>query len=96
MEVNVARAREVLDLLHDRYDLVVLSAGSADGSPSAMVWSSVVDGVVLGVQEARSRRAAVTEALRRLEFAGARLIGTVYVRAGGRPLGRLPGYGRSG
>jgi len=73
----VERARHLLAMLLEDYDRVVLTSPAVAQSPSALVWSHVVDATVVVLRRGKSRREVVVEAVRAFELAGARVAGAV-------------------
>ncbi len=78
--LDVDRAQRLLDHLSADVDVIVVSAGSIEHSPSALVWSRVTDGVMLVVDEKVTTDERVGATLRSLNFTGAHVVGIVLGR----------------
>jgi capsular exopolysaccharide synthesis family protein len=79
-----------MDQLQRHFDIVLLDSSPILPVADAAILSSQVDGTIMVERELVSRRTNVVEALERLDSAGGRLMGTVFV--GSRENGHY-GYG---
>ena len=70
-------AREALDALLEKCDFVVLATLPIDTFPSSLLWARAVDATVLLVERDRTKREAITPAVRSLDLVGAHVVGTV-------------------
>jgi capsular exopolysaccharide synthesis family protein len=75
------RMREVLQSLRTRFDLVLIDTPPAIAVSDALDLSVQCDGVLLVLRAERTPTEAVQRVVKRLQAAGARLIGTVLVGA---------------
>jgi polysaccharide biosynthesis transport protein len=87
-------AEYMLARLRATADIVVVSAPPVNRSPAALVWAGVTDGTLLAVEEGRTSREELDDALTSLAMVDARVVGTLLARAPQR-LGLLGGLGRS-
>jgi non-specific protein-tyrosine kinase len=71
------RLARMLDLLRERFDLVIVDSPPAGLSADAAVLSPRVDGVVLVVSAGRTRRDLAVQAREQLDRVGAHLLGAV-------------------
>jgi capsular exopolysaccharide synthesis family protein len=74
------RMRAVMDLLKADADLVIFDSPPLEAVTDSAILSSLVDGTLLVVDTARSRRRAVRLAREALERAGAKVLGAVLNR----------------
>jgi capsular exopolysaccharide synthesis family protein len=72
-----ARMRETLQLLLDRYDMVLVDSPPVFPITDAAILAAKVDGVVLVVRGQRTERQITREALERLRFMNATVVGVV-------------------
>lgn len=69
--------RNLFEQLCERYDHVLIDAPAVNCHPDAQLLAPMVDGVVLVVRAGRTSREAAAQARKRLQLAGARLLGVV-------------------
>jgi len=74
---DAERAGALLDDLRRRYERVVVDAAPVNPHPDAGLLAGLVDGVVLVARCGRTPREALGRARRRLDAAGARVLGVV-------------------
>lgn len=72
-----ARMREVLQLLSQQYDMVLIDSPPVFPITDSAILAPAVDGVVLVVRGHRTARQVTTEALERLHFMKANVVGCV-------------------
>lgn len=72
------RMRNLLELLRDRYDFVVLDLPPVTAVTDAVIASHIVDGMVVVVRSEHAVRASLSEAMRQLSLADARILGFVF------------------
>ena len=72
--------RTLLAYLKDHYDHVIVDSPPVLGLADAPSIAAVVDGTLMVIEANRSRRAAITVAMRRLNAAHANIIGSVFVK----------------
>jgi tyrosine-protein kinase Etk/Wzc len=72
-----ARAREVVRLMSDQFDLVVFDTPPVMLASDAAILGSVLDGVLLVVRAGSTSRVAARQAMRQMETVGANLLGVV-------------------
>jgi capsular exopolysaccharide synthesis family protein len=70
-------AESVLNALGDSYDYIILDSPPALSASDALVWATVVDGVVLASFIGETDRTAMGLTCERLEAVGARILGSV-------------------
>src|SRR3712207_3250380 len=69
--------RGLLDRLSDESDLVVVNAGPVESSASTLKWARATDATVLVVEQGRTKREALRNAVKTLALVEANVIGTV-------------------
>lgn len=69
--------RGLLDRLSDDSDLVVVNAGEVESSANALKWARATDATVLVVEQGRTKREALRNAVKTLALVEANVIGTV-------------------
>ena len=75
------------------FDMVIIDGPPVMGLADVPIVSSVVEGVIMVVESARTRRAMVRGALKRLHFARARVVGTVLNKYHPKHVGASSSYG---
>lgn len=85
------RMRLVLDALSQRYDYVIVDLPPVNLVADPLVVSPYLDGIVLVLRHAHSKRSEIKDAVRQLNFVNAHILGFVY---NGYDKGR--GYRRHG
>lgn len=83
-----ARAREVVRLLGDQFDLVIFDTPPLLMASDPAILGTLVDGVLLVLRAGRTSRDTARQAVRQLEAVGAHVLGTVL----NDPDGKLPRY----
>ena len=86
-----ARMEKMLEALHEPYDYIILDLPPISEVSDALVVSKLTDGMLMVVREDYCSRSLLGEAVQKLEFVGARILGIAYNctnEAGGR-------YGKS-
>ena len=73
--------------------MVIIDGPPVMGLADVLIVSSVVEGVIMVVESARTRRAMVRGALKRLHFARARVVGTVLNKYHPKHVGASSSYG---
>lgn len=76
--IGSSRMKTVLDTLRQRYDYVIVDLPPVNLVSDPLVVSKYLDGVILVVRHAYSMRKEVLEAVRRLKFVNAHILGFVY------------------
>jgi polysaccharide biosynthesis transport protein len=80
------------------FDMVIIDGPPIMGLADAPILGSLTDGTMLVVEGAKTRRAVVRDALKRLNFARARVVGGVlnkyHPKHGGASYGYGYGYGK--
>ena len=79
--------KEVLADLRERYEYIVIDAPPLTPVTDTVLLSTLVDGVVLVVDQQRARRYVVREAYSRLEYARAKVFGVVLNKVDPRTAG---------
>ena len=83
-EIANGAFKSCIEQLREQYDIILLDSSPILPVADAAILSSQVDGTIMVERELVSRRSNVSDALLRLESAGGRLIGTVFVGSGSR------------
>ncbi len=81
--VDGAAIMTLLDLLRQRYGIVIIDGANIMDSADTLMWARVVDGVVLVVPSGRASRHVYLKALSELEYAHAPVIGSVLTQMRG-------------
>jgi protein-tyrosine kinase len=68
---------EFLKVMRERFDYVILDAPPVHDFPENLILSSKVDGVILVIESGKTRRHAAIKAKKKLEEAGAKLLGII-------------------
>lgn len=76
--IGSSRMQQVLTALGQRYDFVIVDLPPVNLVSDPLVVSKFLDGVVLIVRHGYSKRREVLEAVRKLKFVGAQILGVVY------------------
>ena len=76
--IGSERMKQVLTALRQRYDYIIVDLPPVNLVSDPLVISKLLDGIVLIVRHGFSKRREVLEAVRKLRFVGAPLLGTVY------------------
>jgi Mrp family chromosome partitioning ATPase len=87
-------AEYMLARLRATCDIVVVSAPPVNRSPAALVWAGVTDGTLLAVEEGRTSREELDDAISSLTLVEAKLVGTLLAR-GPQRLGVFEGLGET-
>jgi succinoglycan biosynthesis transport protein ExoP len=87
-------AEYMLARLRVSADIVVVSAPPVNRSPAALVWAGVTDGTLLAVEEGRTSRDDLDDALGSLALVEAKVVGTLLAH-GSQRLGLLQGLGQT-
>jgi len=74
------RMRSIIETLRSRYDLLIVDSAPVQVVADAIILSSYMDGTLLVIDAARTRRAAVRQAREALAKADAKVIGAVLNR----------------
>lgn len=72
------RMKNLLDLLRDRYDFVILDLPPVTAVTDAVIASHIVDGMVVVVRSEHAVRASLSDTMRQLSLADARILGFVF------------------
>jgi succinoglycan biosynthesis transport protein ExoP len=83
-EIANGAFKTCIDQLREQYDIILLDSSPILPVADATILSNQVDGTIMVERELVSRRSNVINALARLNAAGGRLLGTVFVGSGGR------------
>jgi len=83
-EIADGTFRTCIDQLRKQYNIILLDSSPILPVADAAILSNQVDGTIMVERELVSRRSNVINALARLDSAGGRLLGTVFVGSGGR------------
>ena len=76
--IGSERMKMVLDALSQRYDYVIVDLPPVNLVSDSLVISKYLDGMILVLRHAYSKRREIKEAVRQLQFVKARVIGFVY------------------
>jgi capsular polysaccharide biosynthesis protein/Mrp family chromosome partitioning ATPase len=87
-------AEYMLARLRATADIVVVSAPPVNRSSAALVWAGVTDGTLLAVEEGRTSREDLEDALTSLTMVEAKVVGTLLAR-GSQRLSKLDGLGET-
>ena len=91
------RLRALLSTAAESFEIVIVDGPPVMGLADAPILASVADGTLLVIEGAKTRRAVVRDALKRLHFARARMVGGVlnkyHPKHGGASYGYGYGYG---
>lgn len=87
------RFATLLALAGENFDIVIVDGPPVMGLADAPIIASQAGGVLLVVECARTRRAIVRDAVKRLDFARARLLGVLLNKFDPRKAGHSYGYG---
>jgi polysaccharide biosynthesis transport protein len=87
-------AEYMLARLRVSADIVVVSAPPVNRSPAALVWAGVTDGTLLAVEEGRTSRDDLDDALGSLALVEAKVVGTLLAH-GSQRLGLFQGLGQT-
>ncbi len=72
-----ARMRKAIELLTERYDLVIFDSPPLIAGADAAILGSMVDGVIMVIRAGQTEREAGQQAVRQLHTVGARVLGAV-------------------
>ena len=72
------RMKNVIDEFSQKYDYVIVDLPPVTAVADPLVMSKLLDGIVLVVRHAYTRKRNVREAVRQLKFSGVRILGFVY------------------
>lgn len=93
--VGSTRMKTMLEALSQRYDYVIVDLPPVNLVADPLVISKYLDGVVVVLRHAHSKRKEILEAVRQLQFVDAHIVGFIYNGYGKRKAYRRPYY-RSG
>lgn len=82
------RMERLLAQLRQRFDYILLALPPAGEKEDALAAAAMADGILVVLRQKRCSRSALTAALDRLEWAGARILGIVYRRGSRRKAGK--------
>jgi capsular polysaccharide biosynthesis protein/cellulose biosynthesis protein BcsQ len=85
--VDLDRAREFIELLNARSDIVVVNAAAVHRSASTLIWAQATDAVLVLVHSDRTKRENLEHTIKSLRLVGARLAGVAFVERRGVWLG---------
>ncbi|MGH2427411.1 MAG: hypothetical protein ACRDGV_00795 [Candidatus Limnocylindria bacterium] len=75
--VDAGHARQILDLVAARADLIIVNSAPIHLSASTLMWAGIVDSTVLTAHRGESKRHNVVYAVDSLRLVGANLVGTI-------------------
>ena len=91
------RLRALLSTAAESFEIVIIDGPPVMGLADAPILASVAEGTLFAIEGAKTRRAVVRDALKRLHFARARMVGGVlnkyHPKHGGASYGYGYGYG---
>ena len=87
------RFASLLSSAMEVYDVVIVDGPPVMGLADSPIIASVTHGTLLVIESAQTRRAVVKDAVKRLEFARARIVGTLLNKFDPRKTGYTYGYG---
>ena len=92
--IGSPRMKMVLDALSQRYDYIILDLPPVNLVADPLVVSKYLDGMILVLRHAHSKRREVLEAVRQLKFVNAHIVGFIY-NGYGKKLSKRRSYYRS-
>jgi Mrp family chromosome partitioning ATPase len=94
--VDLDRARNFIELMNARSDIVLVNAAAVHRSASTLVWAQAADAVLVLVHSDRSKRQNLEHTIKSLRLVGARLAGVALVERRGLWLGWRRRVGTTG
>ncbi|MCD8068327.1 MAG: CpsD/CapB family tyrosine-protein kinase [Lachnospiraceae bacterium] len=94
-----AKMEATLNALSERFDYIIMDLPPVNVVADALIVSKMVDGIVLVVRKNYCRKKTLSEAIRRLKYLNARVLGIVMTRADYQEKkysGKYGGYGKYG
>lgn len=88
------RMKTVIDFMGEKSSFVVLDLPPITEVSDALVASKLADGMIMVVRQNYANRRAVTESVRQLQYADAKVLGFVMTRAGGDSKKSYKKYGK--
>lgn len=76
--IGIPEMKNLLDRFSKQFDYVIIDTPPVDSVSDPIVVSRFVDGMVVVVKHGHTQKRDIAEAMRQLEFSGARILGFVY------------------
>ena len=86
--------KDILDTLSETFDTIIIDMPPIGVVTDGLILSRMVDGMILVVRENYCEKGALDDTVRKLNFAGAKVLGLVMSAAGAGDSGKSGKYGR--